>query len=177
MAKKAKWNPVWGLAPTGGIQGGYSIEEYALKCIRCGEITHIKPCSNCGGHYYVSGYSKDGLLGLFCKDCNKGFTNWICPKCKTENPIKSETFVHDVSCFIATAVYGSSLAQEVIILESFRDEILVKSMLGRAFITGYYRFSPFYAHLISQSESLKKVVRTIVIAHLVRLAKFLLKKN
>ena len=80
-------------------------------------------------------------------------------------------------CFIATAVYGSSSAKEVVVLQSFRDDILVKSMMGRAFITGYYRFSPFYAHLISQSESLKKVMRTIVVAPLVRLAKLLLKKN
>ncbi len=154
---------------------GKVIENYALKCIRCGEITYIKPCSNCGGVRYVSGYSKDGFLGLFCENCNKGFTNWTCSKCKTENPIKSETFVHDVSCFIATAVYGSPSAMEVVILQSFRDEILVKAMLGRVFIKGYYRFSPFYAHLISQSESLKKVVRTIVVAPLVRLAKPLLK--
>ena len=180
MAKKTKWKPVWGLESQAKerYQAGYSIDLYALKCVRCGEIKYIEPCPNCDGTYYVAGFTTDGMLGLFCKKCKKGFSSWKCPKCGTENPISSETFLkNDVGCFIATAVCGSSLAQEVIILESFRDEILLKSMLGRAFITGYYRFSPFYAYLISQSESLKKVVRTIVVAPLVRLAKFLLKKN
>ncbi|HXG64847.1 MAG TPA: CFI-box-CTERM domain-containing protein [Blastocatellia bacterium] len=45
-------------------------------------------------------------------------------------------------CFIATAAYGSAFAPEVLIFRQFRDEILLNSTKGRAFITFYYAISP-----------------------------------
>ena len=159
------------------LEQDFNCSDNALMCIRCEEVTPLKPCPNCGGTRYKAGIATDGTVGIFCTNCDKGFTHWTCSKCGTENPVNTSTAEQKGGCFIATAVYGSSLAQEVIILESFRDEILVKAIIGRVFIKGYYRFSPFYARLINQSESLKKVVRTIVIAPLLRLAKSLLKKN
>ncbi|MFA6088997.1 MAG: CFI-box-CTERM domain-containing protein [Candidatus Woesearchaeota archaeon] len=41
-------------------------------------------------------------------------------------------------CFIATAVYGNINAPEVNTLRQFRDEVLAKNKLGRAFINFYY---------------------------------------
>ena len=48
------------------------------------------------------------------------------------------------SCFIATMVYGSYDAKEVLILRKFRDEKLKKTILGEIFIANYYVFSPLF---------------------------------
>lgn len=45
-------------------------------------------------------------------------------------------------CYIATAVYGSYDCPQVWVLRRFRDQILGKKALGRAFIRLYYRISP-----------------------------------
>lgn len=42
-------------------------------------------------------------------------------------------------CFIATAVYGSSLSEEVLLFRRFRDDILLKSDLGSRAVEIYYR--------------------------------------
>ena len=48
-------------------------------------------------------------------------------------------------CYIATCVYGSYDAPEVLTLRRFRDEVLQRSVFGRAFIRCYYAVSP---HLV-----------------------------
>ena len=62
-------------------------------------------------------------------------------------------------CFIATAAYGNYEAPEVLVLRQFRDEKLLKTLSGRAFVKLYYSVSPFFATIISKSELLKKSVR------------------
>lgn len=46
------------------------------------------------------------------------------------------------ACYIATAVYGSYDAPQVLSLRRFRDEHLEVSPLGRAFVRWYYEVSP-----------------------------------
>jgi len=62
-------------------------------------------------------------------------------------------------CFIATAAFGSYLAPEVATLRAFRDEVLMTSSPGRAFVEWYYRVSPPVADLIAEHESLKIAAR------------------
>lgn len=66
-------------------------------------------------------------------------------------------------CFIATAVYGNENAPEVENLRRFRDQLLVRSCVGRAFIIFYYLVSPTIARLIEPSEPIKSLIRTIVL--------------
>ena len=55
-------------------------------------------------------------------------------------------------CYIATCVYGSYDAPEVLTLRRFRDEILKKHRLGRAFIRCYYAISPHLVKCFGKSE-------------------------
>jgi len=91
--------------------------------------------------------------------------------CGTMQSFKQKVEQKSSACFIATAVYGSPFVKEVIILQNFRDKVLVRTLLGRLFITAYYRLSPPFARLISQSEILKKMVKATIISPLVRLVK------
>lgn len=65
-------------------------------------------------------------------------------------------------CFIATACYNSYDAPEVWLLRQYRDERLLSSPYGRAFVKAYYFVSPSIATLISRSPS----VRTVIIRYL-----------
>ena len=55
-------------------------------------------------------------------------------------------------CFIATAAYGSELADEVELFKKFRDDYLVQTDAGRSFIKFYYRHSPYYADIIRKNK-------------------------
>ncbi len=62
-------------------------------------------------------------------------------------------------CFIATAVYGTALADDVRALCLFRDRHLQTNRVGRSVISVYCRLSPPVADLIAKNEFLKVLVR------------------
>jgi hypothetical protein len=64
-----------------------------------------------------------------------------------------------MSCFIATAAYGSSMERHVKILRTFRDRYLLSWTAGRWFVNTYYRFSPPLANCIASHDSLRVMVR------------------
>jgi tetratricopeptide (TPR) repeat protein len=66
-------------------------------------------------------------------------------------------------CFIATAVYGNENAPEVEALRRLRDQLLIRSRMGRAFIIFYYLVSPSIAMVIKPSEHAKSFIRTILL--------------
>lgn len=55
-------------------------------------------------------------------------------------------------CYIATAVYGSYDCPEVWTLRRFRDEKLLKSLLGRTFVKMYYIVSPIVVEWFGDAE-------------------------
>lgn len=63
------------------------------------------------------------------------------------------------ACFIATAAYGTSMAEEISILRRFRDHTLERSSFGKKIVVLYYRVSPPLAKLISKSNLKRKIVR------------------
>ena len=63
------------------------------------------------------------------------------------------------NCFIATACFGSVMAEEVQTLCAFRDKYLMTNTIGRTFVRFYYRHSPKVADIIRRKEYLKRVVR------------------
>jgi len=62
-------------------------------------------------------------------------------------------------CFIATAVYGTPMAEEIQVLREFRDEYLLPNPVGKALVDFYYKASPPIAEFISEHPRLKPIVR------------------
>ena len=65
-------------------------------------------------------------------------------------------------CFIATAAFGTPMAEEVKSLCEFRDQILLRSSAGRGFVEFYYTISPSIADFIRNKPGLKAMVREIL---------------
>ncbi|MCH7908488.1 MAG: hypothetical protein IIB38_02590 [Candidatus Hydrogenedentes bacterium] len=65
-------------------------------------------------------------------------------------------------CFIATAAYGTPLAEQIDSLRVFRAKYLLEGAFGAAFVDTYYRMSPPIANLISKSDALRFIVRMLL---------------
>ncbi len=83
----------------------------------------------------------------------------------------SKTLNSQRRCYIATAVYGSSLAPELKYLYNFRDNVLHTTIMGRLFVFLYYLFSPPVSKLISKNEKLKFLVRFFIVKPCIQIAK------
>lgn len=69
----------------------------------------------------------------------------------------------DNRCFIATAAYGSYQAPYVQLLREFRDNYLLTHAFGTALVNFYYATSPSLAQFIAQHESIKAIVRVLLL--------------
>jgi len=67
-----------------------------------------------------------------------------------------------VSCFIATAAYGTPFVDDVITLRRFRDHVLLPTEPGRTLVDLYYRYSPPVAEAISRDDNMRKLVRSVL---------------
>lgn len=76
------------------------------------------------------------------------------------------------ACFIATAAYGSKLAPEVQLLRSFRNAWMRHSGIGKNLVDKaeqiYYGHSPKLAMAMRNNTKLKKTIRWLLIAPMVR---------
>jgi hypothetical protein len=65
-------------------------------------------------------------------------------------------------CFVATAAYGSPLADEIWALRRFRDRYLMTNPAGRAFVDAYYTLGPYAAELIVEHPWLRTTTRALL---------------
>ncbi|MFH1777554.1 MAG: fibronectin type III domain-containing protein, partial [Candidatus Omnitrophota bacterium] len=62
-------------------------------------------------------------------------------------------------CCIATAAFGTPLANEVKVLCDFRNRYMMSNKLGRKLIGLYWEYSPPFAAYLSDKELLKTIIR------------------
>lgn len=65
-------------------------------------------------------------------------------------------------CFVATAAFGTPWALEIQVLRNWRDYVLRKKLLGRAFIKFYYIVGPYAAKVVKRSEFLRAITRKYI---------------
>jgi len=134
-------------------------------------ISSPAPISITGGTYSING-------GAYVNTVNNGDTVTVqlissgSYSTTTETTLTiggvSDTFSvttkdeEDDNCFIATAAFGSPLAAQVKILRQFRDKYLLTHVLGRKFVSWYYRNGPVAASWIKDKPLAKVVVQTVL---------------
>jgi len=95
--------------------------------------------------------------------CGAGteLVNGICQVIKT-----SEPEANGGGCLIATAAYGTELAPQVQFLREIRDNTVMSTASGTAFMTGfnqlYYSFSPIIADMERENPMFQEVVRAFI---------------
>jgi len=80
----------------------------------------------------------------------------------------NEKKASEIDCFIATAVYGSPEAGEIVVLREFRDEVMLPTWVGSKLIAMYYRFSPPLASYLTEHETARTVVREALVEPIVK---------
>jgi len=79
------------------------------------------------------------------------------------DPFASASSSGGGGCFIATAAYGTPLAEDVNVLRDVRDTYLLDNALGTVFVDAYYRLSPPVANLVAQHSGLALAVRLVLL--------------
>ena len=65
-------------------------------------------------------------------------------------------------CFVVTAIYGNEHSAEVQLFQRFRDEIMLRNIVGRFLVTMYYYVGPALAWIVVRLPILKKGIRFIL---------------
>lgn len=90
----------------------------------------------------------------------------------TNYPSKSYTSApKKEGCYIATMAYGSYDHPQVKILRNFRDEQLIPTAIGRAFVKFYYWISPKMVVALSGHENINRAIRRILDRFIVAISK------
>ncbi len=144
-AKAASLEDVAVVVPTGAAPG----ERIEF------EIGHLQPQTE----YYVGVRAVD--------DCNASSGVSVAQVVTTEI-----IFTTVSPCFVATASYGTPMADEIRALRRFRDRHLLSNAPGRAFVDAYYEYGPTLAEWVGASDERRAATRT-VLQPLVSLANWL----
>jgi hypothetical protein len=75
-------------------------------------------------------------------------------------------------CFVATAAYGTPMADEIGVLRRFRDRHLRTNVVGQALVDAYYAVGPDLAAVIAEDDDRREAVRELL-APVVALARWL----
>jgi hypothetical protein len=143
-------------------QVNVAADKSTYRCVRCQHMEQVELCSRCNGPWFTGTYH-NGELALLCMSCQLPKEAWTCPQCGTRNPVRHAFGkLKSGPCFIATAAFEGVQVPEVIFLRRFRDNTLSGYKVGRGFISVYQRMSPPLARIISRSQLLKRVSRSLL---------------
>ncbi len=65
-------------------------------------------------------------------------------------------------CFIATAAYGTPMADDIEVLRAVRDTYMLNNAVGAVFVDAYYSVSPAIASVVAKSPVLAATVRLLL---------------
>lgn len=121
--------------------------------------TNVTLTTTANSNSFFSGWSGDAGCGSVVTlpgtnlNCSATFTSNAPPPSQSTPPSGGD------GCFIATAAYGSNMADDVKTLRRFRDSTLVHWAAGREFVRLYYRYSPPLADYIRERDGMRAAVR------------------
>lgn len=70
--------------------------------------------------------------------------------------------VPEEGCFIATAAFGTPLANEIDVLRIIRDKHIKRTQFGQEVVQTYYRISPPISNAVAKSPILRRIIRDSV---------------
>jgi hypothetical protein len=100
-------------------------------------------------HYYVAVRATDEL-------------NRSGPISVAEITTQKRTFATVTPCFVASAAYGTPLAEEVSVLRRLRDRHLMTNALGRELVRSYYQHGASAAQVVRNHDTVRGVVRALL---------------
>jgi len=133
---------------TGACAWGWYYHAYLLGLDDCRDKVNLFRDKNLSSINFAVGMPSDYNQALF--------------DVKKLNPKASSAKAKKTGCYIATAVYGSYDAPEVLVLRRFRDEFLAHSVLGRSFINIYYFLSPPFAERLKNTHRINAGIRSVL---------------
>ncbi len=69
---------------------------------------------------------------------------------------------HNKNCYVATLVYKDIDHPKVDFLRSFRDNTLSRSLIGKKFISYYYRNAPFWVLKLKNKDNVNNIIRIVL---------------
>lgn len=135
---------------------GDSLEEIILaEGLGC--ITNIRTGPD--GYLYIASYSHDTIYRVLPASAASA------QQTNTELP-QEQHAQEGGGCLIATAAYNTELASQVQMLREIRDNTILSTESGTAFMslfnTFYYSFSPAVADIERESPTLRAIIRGII---------------
>lgn len=118
-------------------------------------------------YFKIAAIDAAGNVGLYNgkatdSDCQYS-VNPLDTTCRVVTPSEVVGVLDKTNCFIATAAYGTPFASELNVLRDFRDQILMKTAIGRAFVRAYYFASPVAAQFILKHDALRDLTRKALV--------------
>lgn len=80
----------------------------------------------------------------------------------TYAPVPMQTSSTKKGCYVATCVYGSYDCPSVWTLRRYRDQVLAKKVVGRAFIRCYYKISPWLVSVLGEKSWFVSSCRSVL---------------
>lgn len=79
-----------------------------------------------------------------------------------ENSKNTNWVKNSSGCYIATMAYGSYEHPQVIILRKFRDDVLLKYLVGKLFVEAYYLTSPKIVVVLKKQTKSNRIIRKML---------------
>lgn len=129
----------------------YQYSDQSKREILLHTLTQVRPTFDLIGDFHMSS-SKREEYDTFCDQV--GFTN--------KRTYSQQTTSSSSGCYIATMVYGSYSAPEVLLLRKFRDDVLQKKAIGKWFVINYYKYSPWVVQKTRNKKGIHRIIRALL---------------